>query len=94
MKKEKKSTEEVVGEAEEALRAIEKLKACPEFTGYFMALLARRRDRHDGAALREANMEIQEREVRRRIGREYDDLLNALDVEAAMARKAIESSRF
>lgn len=89
MKSEPKTPQEIVANAEETLRAIQKLKECEEFTGFYTRFLEARRDGHDREALHTANLTLEEREVRRRIGREYDDLLGSLDTAAAMAKKAI-----
>jgi len=53
-------------------------------------LLRQRGAGHDDAALRAAGLSLDEREVRRRMGREYEELIGALDVQLALAKRTIK----
>lgn len=90
MKADPKTPDEILANAQETLRAIDQLKQCPEFVGFYQSFLRARRDAFDRAALHTAGLTLEQREIQRLLGREYDELIDkALDNAASMARKAI-----
>lgn len=88
-----KTKDEIIADAEESLRSVGKLVDCPEFRGFFLSLVRRRRDMHDHAVLHDGSLSAQEREIVRRLGRELEEVLKLHEVEAAMAKREIAAAR-
>lgn len=88
-----KSREQLVEESEQKLRAISELMSCPAFVNFYLPMLRARGEEHDQAALKTAGLALEEREVRRRIGREYDEIVVAHEKAAALARGTIAANR-
>lgn len=87
MKQAPKSKEQLREEADATLRSVGELMSCPAFTGFYLAMLRAKRNEHDEAVLRNAGLLPEEREIRRRIGREYDEILLVHEKAAAQARR-------
>ena len=87
-----KTRDEVIADAEEALRCIGKLEDMPEFKGFYLGLIRRRRDAYDRDVLR-GEFDHIEREIRRRLGRELDEVLKLHEQEAAMAKRDLSECR-
>ena len=88
-----KTRDEIIADADETLRAVGKLMECAEFKGFFLDLVRRRRDVHDHGVLRDESLSAQDREIKRRLARELDEVLKLHEVEAALARRELEQNR-
>jgi hypothetical protein len=87
MKNQPKSKDQLIEEADAKIRAIGQLMECEGFKGFYLEQLMKRQADFDGAVLRDTSLSAEEREIRRRIGREYDILLVLHEQQLAMARK-------
>ena len=92
MKNQPKSKDQLIEEADAKSRAIGQLMECEGFKGYYLDALRKRQADFDGAVLRDNSLSHEEREIRRRIGREYDILLVLHEQQLALARTTVRAA--